>query len=275
LNQISIGIVLYQNSEQEVWSCLDSIASQEELGLVLEVLIRDQGGTLEECVSRWKKEHSTPFEVIFSAGKNIGFGSGHNVLFESISSESIAYLCLNPDAQLHPLCVQNLYQFAKNHNWNGLFEPQHEPVMLPKYYDPVSGITEWCSGACILIPASIYRELNGFDEQFFMYCEDVDFSWRARALGYFCYVCSDASVFHFVGDRSSRMQMAAISQYILSCKWGALHDQIQSKKRLLELKVKEQSDLDLILGSLKIVDTQLISKVKPNFSNGDIYANTL
>ena len=275
MNQISIGIVLYQNSEQEVWSCLDSIASQEGLSLVQEVLIRDQGGTLEECVGRWKREHSMPFEIIFSKGKNLGFGAGHNILFDSISSESIAYLCLNPDAQMHPLCIQNLHQFAKNHDWNGLFEPQHEPVMLPKYYDPVSGITEWCSGACILIPASIYRELKGFDEQFFMYCEDVDFSWRARALEFTCYVNINAQLFHFVGDRSSRMQMAALSQYILACKWGALHDQIRSKKRLFELNVKEQSDLDLMLGTIATANAESISKVMPNFSNGDIYANML
>ncbi len=275
MNKISIGIVLYQNSEQEVWSCLDSIASQEGSVVVQEVLIRDQGGTLEDCVSRWMREHQTPFEIVFSAGKNIGFGSGHNILFESISSESIAYLCLNPDARLHPLCIQNLYQFAQSHSWNGLFEPQHEPVMLPKYYDPVSGITEWCSGACILIPASIYRELKGFDEQFFMYCEDVDFSWRARVLGFNCYVCVSARAFHFVGDRSGRMQMAATSQFILACKWGDLYDQLPVKERLIELKVKELHDLDLMSEAIMKIESDLISKVRPNFSNGDIYAKAL
>jgi GT2 family glycosyltransferase len=147
--------------------------------------------------------------------------------------------------------------------------------MLPKYYDPVSGITEWCSGACILIPALIYRELKGFDEQFFMYCEDVDFSWRARALGFTCYVNINALLFHFVGDRSSRLAMAALSQYILACKWGALHDQIRSKKRLFELNVKEQGDLDLMLGTIAPANPESISKVKPNFSNDDIYASRL
>lgn len=275
MNKISIGIVLYQNSEQEVWSCLDSIASQEGSVVVQEVLIRDQGGTLEDCVSRWMREHRTPFEIVFSAGENVGFGAGHNILFESISSESIAYLCLNPDTQMHPLCVQNLYQFAKNHDWNGLFEPQHEPVMLPKYYEPVSGITEWCSGACVLIPASIYRDLKGFDEQFFMYCEDVDFSWRARAMGFNCYINTRAQVFHFVGDRSARMQMAATSQYILACKWGTLHDKRKAKERLIELRICEQIDLNSVLDYIVKIENNLISIANPNFNNSDIYAKSL
>jgi N-acetylglucosaminyl-diphospho-decaprenol L-rhamnosyltransferase len=275
LNKISIGIVLYQNSEQEVWSCLDSIASQEGMFVVLEVLIRDQGGTLEECVSRWKREHLIPFEIIFSKGKNLGFGAGHNILFDSISSESIAYLCLNPDAQMHPLCIQYLYQFAQNHDWNGIFEPQHEPVMLPKYYDPVSGITEWCSGACVLIPASIYRELKGFDEQFFMYCEDVDFSWRARALGFNCYVNINAQLFHFVGDRSDRMEIVAISQYILACKWGALDDQLRAKEKLIQSKGIWHADKNFISDEIVSIENHLALKVMPNFSNGDTYARVL
>lgn len=275
MKQISIGIVLYHNSEQEVWACLNSIASQEEIGIVCEVLIRDQGGTLEKCIDGWKQKHSTPFKIIFSTGQNLGFGAGHNILFNSISSESTAYLCLNPDALLHPVCVQNLYQFAKNHSWNGIFEPQHEPVMLPKYYDPVSGITEWCSGACMLIPTSIYRALKGFDEQFFMYCEDVDFSWRARALCFECYVCIDAWVFHFVDDRSDRMDIAATSQYILTCKWGTLYAQLQAKEKLIKSKIKGRSYQDLIPNAIITIESGLISKVNPNFTNGDVYAKGL
>jgi len=41
----------------------------------------------------------------------------------------------------------------------------------------------WVSGALMLLPAALFRELGGFDERFFLYCEDVDLCDRLRALG--------------------------------------------------------------------------------------------
>lgn len=39
-------------------------------------------------------------------------------------------------------------------------------------------------GCSVLIPRSVYRQLGGFDERFFMYYEDTDLSWRMRSAGY-------------------------------------------------------------------------------------------
>lgn len=45
---------------------------------------------------------------------------------------------------------------------------------------------EYASGACWLIDAQHFDDLDGFDERFFMYCEDADFTQRSRALGSGC-----------------------------------------------------------------------------------------
>ena len=47
-----------------------------------------------------------------------------------------------------------------------------------------SGSPEWVSGACILVRRSALEELDGFDERFFMYCEDVDLCLRLQEAGY-------------------------------------------------------------------------------------------
>ena len=43
---------------------------------------------------------------------------------------------------------------------------------------------EWISGACMLIRRSLLEELNGLDEQFFLYCEDMDLCRRIRQRGF-------------------------------------------------------------------------------------------
>jgi GT2 family glycosyltransferase len=48
-----------------------------------------------------------------------------------------------------------------------------------------------------MIPMPIFRDLDGFDAQtFFLYCDDVDFSWRVRLLGKKVLFCPSALVFH-------------------------------------------------------------------------------
>ncbi len=52
------------------------------------------------------------------------------------------------------------------------------------------------SGAAFAIRRSVFEELGGFDEQFFMYVEDTDLSLRARLAGYRCWYTAEARVLH-------------------------------------------------------------------------------
>jgi GT2 family glycosyltransferase len=52
------------------------------------------------------------------------------------------------------------------------------------------------SGACLLVPAQRFREVEGFWEAMFLYCEDTDICWRLRLAGLRIVVCPDARVFH-------------------------------------------------------------------------------
>lgn len=42
---------------------------------------------------------------------------------------------------------------------------------------------DWVNAACLVIPTPVWREVHGFDERYFMYCEDVDLSLRLRLQG--------------------------------------------------------------------------------------------
>lgn len=46
-----------------------------------------------------------------------------------------------------------------------------------------AGRIDWLDGAALLVRRDVYESLGGFDEDYFLYWEDVDFTHRARSLG--------------------------------------------------------------------------------------------
>ncbi len=56
----------------------------------------------------------------------------------------------------------------------------------------------WATGACMIVRASLYHALGGFDERFFAHMEEIDFCWRAQINGYEV-MCEPASIVYHVG----------------------------------------------------------------------------
>jgi len=68
-------------------------------------------------------------------------------------------------------------------------------------FDSITGETTWCSGAAALIRRQAFEEVGGFDEYlYFMYCEDVDLSWKLWIRGWKCVYNRDAVVRHYTQD---------------------------------------------------------------------------
>jgi GT2 family glycosyltransferase len=64
-------------------------------------------------------------------------------------------------------------------------------------YDDTAEIF-WASGACFFIRSAVYKELKGFDEDFFAHQEEIDLCWRAINKGY-CIKYNSGSVVYHVG----------------------------------------------------------------------------
>jgi len=273
--QIIIGIVVYKNTDYEINRCFDSIARQtaKEKITGVAILDNDNGSARDKVFSALECYGLIEKKLFYLSTNNCGFGTGHNKIFRNLESGNIissAYLCLNSDAILHPDCINQLIIFAENHQWQGLFEAQQFPVQHPKKYDPLTGITQWCSGCCLLIPQSIHRKLDGFDESFFLYCEDVDISWRARALGYLCYTIPSALVHHdFMNrddDKSNNCQIW-LSAYKLAHKWRSNKFKKRAYKYLIKTYDLSFKDMEMISLPPQI-DLETILKGSPDFYHG-------
>jgi GT2 family glycosyltransferase len=69
-----------------------------------------------------------------------------------------------------------------------------------------SGLVDLVIGAYFLIRRSLFEALDGFDERFFVYLEEIDLAYRAMRLGYPSYFLADVSVYHEEGVSSSQVR---------------------------------------------------------------------
>lgn len=127
-------------------------------------------------------------------GFNSGTAQGHNRLGEKCDAEFM--MIMNPDVILESRCIYELFT-AFQDGKVGMAEARQTPLELAKAYDSATLETEWASTACAIFKTRIFKELNGFDySTFFMYCDDLDFSWRLRLAGYKIIYNPRAVVYH-------------------------------------------------------------------------------
>ncbi len=63
----------------------------------------------------------------------------------------------------------------------------------------------WATGACMFIKSEVYKNLGGFDEDYFAHQEEVDLCWRAKNAGYKIYYIGASKVYHLGGSTLSNM----------------------------------------------------------------------
>lgn len=226
LQHVAIGIVTYNNPNAQLRRLLRSIENAaghldlDRYGAI--VLTIDCGAPSEWMPTR------NPFKVLPSRG-NLGFGGGMNCLMaDAFSDNSVAwFLCVNPDGLFHHDMLAEMLACADRYP-ESLIEARQFPEEHPKPYHPESGETLWASGACLLIPRRIYESIGGFDDNIFMYMEDVDYSWRARAAGFGIRVAPRALFGHSVLDRKQDITIEKyyyFSARYLAYKWRKREEQ--------------------------------------------------
>lgn len=212
---IDILLVAY-NSEKWLDGCVASIAaSGYDLSRVT-LCFWDNASTdgTAAALERLKARYGARFGgfEIGRGEKNLGFGCGNNAAAELGRAPYL--FCLNTDTELYPDTLEQIErEICASGEDTGVWELRQFPYEHPKFYDPVTRETVWCSGACFVIRRALFERLGGFDRRLFMYGEDVDLSWRVRAEGYAVRFVPKAVVRHYCYQSAGEVKPG---QYVYS-----------------------------------------------------------
>lgn len=204
---LQIQSVIYHNEKESLIKALNSVAnavrvnrnSTNELEKVT-LIYGDASKTRifdDGEIAEMKKCYLEFFEFKYQFfNENTGTAKGHNRLGKDCTSDYM--MIMNPDVIVCPGYFASIMQpFHNDELCAGMSEARQTPLEHPKEYNRDTFETDWASTACTVFPTSVFRALEGFDEKsFFMYCDDVDFSWRVRLYGKKIYYRPDAVVFH-------------------------------------------------------------------------------
>ena len=206
---VDIVVVSY-NSREFLRGCVEPLARDPEFRVVV----------VDNASPDQSLEAVEDLDVVRVArDRNVGFARACN---EGAALSSAPYvLFLNPDARIAPDDVRRLVAAAERDESVAIVGPRvvdfegalvhsqrrfltvlsiwaqalflHHVFPQEAWTDGIvrddelyatPGSPDWVSGACLLARRSILERLAGFDERFFMYCEDQDLCRRARVTGF-------------------------------------------------------------------------------------------
>ncbi len=225
--------------EQAVRSVEQAIASGEA-----EIIVIDNNSSDDSCAMM--KELFPKIRLIENS-ENVGFSKANN---QAVAVARGEYVCiLNPDTAVpHSIFSSCFYYISEIDNMGilgvrlmdgtGNFLPESKRnIPTPKsalvklmggrrknngYYvndlaDTETGEASIIPGAFMLLKRSVYNEVGGFDEDYFMYGEDIDFSYKVLKAGYVNHYMGTEEILHYKGE-SPQNDSTYLNRF-----YGAMH----------------------------------------------------
>lgn len=233
---VAVAIVSYKSADLTV-RCLQSIYEERLVaGFPIDVVVVDNASGDFDVIFRaieLNQWHS--WVTLIQAPRNGGFGYGNNIAIrQAFKAGSPDYIhLLNPDTEIRPGAITALAEFLQDHEDVGIvgssFENSdgsdwpiafHFPSLfselcqgvdigfitqalkkwqVPRTMNKVPQPTDWVSGASMMVRAPVFTRIGGFDERYFLYFEETDFSHRALRAGFLTWYVPASRVMHVSG----------------------------------------------------------------------------
>ncbi|EFO2592299.1 glycosyltransferase family 2 protein, partial [Escherichia coli] len=236
---MAIGIVIVNwNAGEQLKNCLCSII-QYHSDVVDKVIIIDNNSSDNSIENILMLETEAFDIIIIRENENLGFGKACNIASQKVTSKYILFL--NPDAQIYSGTLKQVVGCMEAYDDIGICgiklidsfgNIQRHCTVQPKlkhYFNHATGLSTISSrlfpyiflknfnydsdgdvphtiGAFYCIRNNLFKELNGFDELFFVYLEDLDLSRRVMQKGYRIRYLASASAYHRGGGTSEKVK---------------------------------------------------------------------
>jgi GT2 family glycosyltransferase len=227
------AVVVSYNSSAELPECLTAIEDQE--GVEVEVHVIDNASQDDSAAlvrSRFPAVHLTENAV------NLGFGRANNQVLEHVQADY--YALVNPDAVLSPRAIAECIALMERepdigvsasglvypdgslhpscHAFLGLRNLLGETLLLDRAFPewgPVASLNmpsfahdrqmdvDWLQGAFLVVRGKVCREIGGFDPDFFIFGEEMEWCYRIRQAGWRITFLPEPPVVH-IGGASMR-----------------------------------------------------------------------
>ena len=216
-------IILNYNVRYFLELCLKSVEEAIE-NIDAEIIVVDNNSSDDSCEM---VKTLFPSVKLIENKDNSGFSKGNNIGVTKAKGE---HLCiLNPDTVIAKDTFSKLIEFADSKDnlgivgcqlidGKGIFLPESKRnIPIPKialkkilgddkdYYanhietNSIAKV-EILVGAFMFLRKSVYEALGGFDEDYFMYGEDIDLSYKVLKAGYNNYYFGETTVIHYKGE---------------------------------------------------------------------------
>lgn len=233
-------VILNYNVRYFLELCIKSVQAAIA-DLDAEIIVVDNNSTDESCQM---VKQRFPKVVLIENAENFGFSKGNNIGVAKAKGE---YLCiLNPDTIVAEDTFKKILAYAEDSpnmgvlgcqliDGHGQFLPESKRnIPTPKvsvkkilgfsnayYANHLSpsdiGKVGILVGAFMAMKREIYIEVKGFDEDFFMYGEDIDLSYKVLKAGYQNIYYGKTAVLHYKGESTLKDKTYAKRFY------GAMH----------------------------------------------------
>lgn len=254
--QLSISIVLYHTKPDEIEEIVN-ILNRSELKIVIFLI----DNSSDDSLAFFGKKENVEYIYL---NKNVGYGTGHNVAIKRMVGLSKYHLVLNADVEFDPSILTEAFNYMEKNKDVGLLSPmvlypngefQHTVRFSPtpldlivrrfipgfakpffkKRFDSFLNLDKDFSrsmnvpnlpGCFMFARMSILEILGGFDENIFMYNEDIDLTRRMNEITKTVYY-PQISIIH-KWERGSNKNMKLFIYHIRSAiyyfnKWGWLN----------------------------------------------------
>ena len=220
-------VILNYNVRYFLELCLQSVEAALK-GIPSEIIVIDNNSKDGSCAMVKSK---FPSVTIIENNSNVGFSKANNQAVRVAKGE---YVCiLNPDTVVAEDTFESVLNFAENQinlgiigcrliDGSGEYLPEskrnipHLNIAIKKLVGNSEGyyanhVKEFDTakvdilvGAFMLLKRSLYNSLGGFDEDYFMYGEDIDLSFKSLKKGCDNYYFGNTSIIHYKGESTQK-----------------------------------------------------------------------